>query len=370
VKPLLRMALGVVGAGVVALFLLPLLVAAVVGGRLQQVSQLAAEWDIPPAVVPALQQAGQLSGVPWFLLAGVASVATDFARHAPDGIDRGTTEGTAIFPVVVPPIAAGGGAGMFLVDPNPADPGLADPQDVAGAATWLAGRLGALAGDSPLASEPLSDPGAASFWEALLAGAPLVITEPAVNAATANAAGPAAGTPIQQFASAVLADIAAPLTTSNLGAFAAWAAGENTCAQFNPLATTQPEPGATPFNTLTDGGHVWNYPTLAVGVEATTTALTNGRYGPVISAFRADAGEAAVAAAVEASPWGTKRFGSPTYAGRQCGGSGSGSSSGSASPPPTLPTVTGADAVPATIVARAAVYQAIWEQMESLAAAG
>jgi hypothetical protein len=239
---------------------------------------------------------------------------------------------------------------------------------VADAATWLAGRLGALTQNSPLAAAPLNDPGVGSFWEAVLADAPLVITVPAVDGATAGAVGPAPGTPIQQFGSDVLSAIGAPLTTSNLGAFAAWAAGENTCAGFNPLATTQPEPGATAFNTLADGGHVWNYPTLAVGVQATVTALTNGRYGRVIAAFQADAGEAAVAAAVEASPWGTHRFGSPTYAGRECGGSGSGS--GSASPPPTLPTVTGPDAIPATIVARAEVYQAIWEQMEELAPAG
>jgi hypothetical protein len=366
VKPLLRLAVTVVGVGVAGLFLLPVLVAAVVAGRLQQVSQLAAAWDIPPEVAAALQEAGQQAAVPWFLLAGVASVATDFARHAPDGIARGGTAGSATFPVVVPPIAAGAGAGMFLVDANPeatvsGAAALADPQDVADAANWLARRLAALAVNPPASEAPLDGPSVGQYWEAVLAAAPLVIASPAPTGSSAAASAPAEGTPIREFGGDVLANIGAPVTDSNLGAFAAWAAGENTCAQFNPLATTQPEPGATPFNTLQDGGHVWNYPTLAVGVQATTAALTNGRYQPVIAAFQADAGEAAVASAVESSPWGTHSFGSPTYAGRQCRGP-----SPTPATTPSLPTVTGPDAVVATIVARAAVYQAIWEQLEQL----
>ncbi len=44
--------------------------------------------DVPADVLGAIQSAARQSGVPWVLLAGVASVATDFARHAPDGQPR------------------------------------------------------------------------------------------------------------------------------------------------------------------------------------------------------------------------------------------------------------------------------------------
>ncbi len=364
-KPVLRLTAAAVGSGVVGLFLLPFLVAAVLAGQLQQASQLAAGWDIPPEVVPALQEAGAQSSIPWFLLAAVASVATDFARHAPDGVLRGDTDGTAVFPVVTPPIGGSeGGEGMFLVDGARAGGGLTDAQDVRTAAAWLAGQLAALAQGSPLVKGPLSDPVVSRFWHDVLVAAPLAIITPAVGGADVAPVDPGAN-PIRQFGAAVLGNIAAPVSATNLDAFAAWAAGEGACARFNPLATTQPEPGATPFNNLDGGGHVWNYPTFAVGVQATTTALTNGLYQEVIAAFQASAGVAAVAAAVERSPWGTQTFGSPTYDAHQCGPSGP----DPGSPPPTLPTVTGPDAVPATIVARAIRYQAIWSQMEALAPA-
>jgi hypothetical protein len=352
-----------VAGGVMGLFLLPFLVAAVVAGQLRAASQLAAQWDIPPEVVPALQDAGQQSGLSWFLLAGVASTATDFARHAPDGVSRGDAVGTAIFPVVTPAIRlSGGGDGMFLVDRGRASSSLADPQDVRQAAVWLAGQLVLLAQGSPVALRPLSDPDAARFWQGVLAGAPVLISTPATGGADLAPVDPGAE-PIRQFGAAVMARIAAPTTSVNLDAFAAWAGGENTCARFNPLATTQPEPGATPFNNLGGGSHVWNYPNFSVGVQGTTTALTNGLYQPVIVAFQASAGVDAVTAAVARSPWGTKHFGPPTYPGRPCafGGPQSGA------PPSTLPTVTGPDPVAATIVARAIRYQAIWSQMTALA---
>nr|MDQ6944922.1 hypothetical protein [Actinomycetota bacterium] len=255
-----------------------------------------------------------------------------------------------------------GGSGMLLVDRSVAGPGLADPQDVRAEANWLAGQLALLARGSPVAQLPLSDPEAGRFWQKVLASAPLVIAAPAPGGADVTPVDPGAN-PIRQFGGAVLARIAAPVTSANLDAFAAWAAGEGTCARFNPLATTQPEPGSTPFNTFGAGYHVWNYPSFAVGVQATTTAMTNGLYRPVIAAFQASAGVAAVAAAVERSPWGTRTFGSPSYAGRQCGTAGPGPNV----VPPILPTVSGPDAVPATIVARAVRYQAIWSQMAALA---
>jgi hypothetical protein len=352
VKLLVQVGAIVVATGVLGLFLLSVLVVAVVADQIQA-SQTPPEWDIPPEVIPALQAAGAQAGVSWFLLAGVASVATDFGRNAPDGVARGTTAGTAIFRDVTPPIKTKeGGFGMFLVEADSATPVLSDPQDVSDAADWLAGQLAERSLESPLAQGSLTDPDVSQFWKSVLATAPLAITSAAPTGDDA-APVPSGANPIQQFGTAVLTNIGAPTSSSNLGAFAAWAAGEGTCAGFNPLATTQPEPGATPFNTLSDGGHVWNYPSFDVGVRATTTALTNGRYGQVIAAFQADAGVDSVAAAVEASPWGTHHFGSPTYAGRQCGGAA----------PSQPPTVSGPDTVAATIVARALTYQAIWSEM-------
>jgi hypothetical protein len=347
----------VVGTALLGLVLLPFLVVGVLAGQLQQAAQAGAQWDIPPAVLPALEQAGGQAGVPWFLLAAVASVATDFARHAPDEVARGDAPGTTIFPVVTPPIGAGPGQGMFLLGRGSAPAALGNPQDVLSAAAWLAGRLADLTAGDPLAQGALGDPEVDQFWERVLAQAPLSIAAAAITSDEAPVM--AGDDPIQQFGAAVLIHIAAPVTATNLGAFAAWAAGEGTCARFNPLATTQPEPGATPFNTLSGGGHVWNYPSMDVGVQATTTALTNGRYQRVIAAFQADAGVDAVATAVEASPWGTRHFGSPTYAGRSCGQAAS-------SPAPTPSTVS----IVATIVARASQYQSIWSDMELLGAAG
>ncbi len=360
-KAVLRLVAGTTAGGLLALFTFPFLVVAVVAGQIQQSAQVAAAWDVPPEVVPALRDAGLQAGIPWFLLAGAASVATDFARHGPDGVARGGVPGTAIFPTVAPPIAGG----MFLVDPHSGSPALADDQDVRAAAGWLAQHLAALVGGPVATAAPgladLTQPAAARFWQAVVAAAPLRILAVAPGGADVTPVDPGAN-PIRQFGGAVLARINAPVTAANLDAFAAWAAGEGTCARFNPLATTQPEPGATPFNTFGGGLHVWNYPSLAVGVEATTTALTNGLYQPVIAAFVASAGVAAVAAAVEQSPWGTRVFGSPSYAGKGCG-----TGAGPSAPPPTLPTITGADAIPATIVARAAHYQVIWSQMLALA---
>jgi len=369
VRPIAWLLMAALAAAVVGLLLLPLLVATVILGDIQQVSQVSTGWDIPPAVVPALQEAAAQAGISWFLLAGVASVATDFARHAPDGVDRGDTAGTAIFPVVTPPIGrVAQGQGMFLVDPRAGEPVLADAQDVRESAVWLASVLATLSQGSPLAAGDLSNAAVSQFWQHILVSAPIDIATPAPNGADQLPGSPVVpvtpgSNPIQQFGGAVLVRIAAPVTTGNLGAFSAWAAGEGTCAHFNPLATTQPEPGATPFNTLSGGGHVWNYPSFDVGVDATTTALTNGLYKQVIAAFQADAGVDAVAAAVERSPWGTHHFGSTSYAGLPCSNDGAGSSA----PPSTVPPVTetGPDAVPTTIVARAAQYQQIWDETET-----
>ena len=66
----------------------------------------------------------------------------------------------------------------------------------------------------------------------------------------------------------------------------AWARAEGGTAAFNPLNTTQPWPGATPYNTLPSGGHVWNYPSGYAGVHATAITLLNGHYDGIIRDLR------------------------------------------------------------------------------------
>jgi murein DD-endopeptidase MepM/ murein hydrolase activator NlpD len=134
------------------------------------------------------------------------------------------------------------------------------------------------------------------------------------------------------------------VTDANVEAIVAWAAGEGSCAGNNPLDTTQPKPGATPFNTLAGGGHVWNYPSPAVGLAATVETLHNGLYRPIVAALKASAGAAALEQAVRATPWGTGRFGSTTYAGPRCNGA---------------PGAGGGASIPDAIAARAAQYEAL-----------
>jgi hypothetical protein len=125
--------------------------------------------------------------------------------------------------------------------------------------------------------------------------------------------------PIAGFARDLLAALGDPATAANVDSIVAWAAGEGSCARFNPLDTTQAEPGAEPFNTLPGGGHVWNYPSLSAGIQATLETLTNGLYQPILDVLGASGGPAALQAAVRATPWGTLTFGSSTYRGATCG---------------------------------------------------
>lgn len=87
----------------------------------------------------------------------------------------------------------------------------------------------------------------------------------------------------QRFATDLLTGIGASPTTENVRLVGAWMSGEGTKAANNPLATTQPWTGATIFNTLKDGGHVWNYPDYSTGLAATKQTLTNGYYPGIVS---------------------------------------------------------------------------------------
>jgi hypothetical protein len=99
-----------------------------------------------------------------------------------------------------------------------------------------------------------------------------------------------------------------PQTRCNLAAVTAWEQAEGgnwaNSARFNPLDTTQPEPGSWGINSV----NVQAYPSWQSGFTATLATLGNGDYGPIRSALAAGGSAQAVADAVAASPWGTGAF--------------------------------------------------------------
>lgn len=104
-----------------------------------------------------------------------------------------------------------------------------------------------------------------------------------------------------QFGTDLLRRLGLPVTTENLRVMDAWARAEGTSARFNPLATTQSGPGATSFNSV----GVKNYPSYAVGLDATARVMVNGKYGGILAALARGNNADEVARAIAASPWGT-----------------------------------------------------------------
>ena len=93
-----------------------------------------------------------------------------------------------------------------------------------------------------------------------------------------------------------------PVTAENIRALTAWQQAEGTAAHFNPLATTQAGyTGETRFNSV----GVKNYASYEDGLDANVKAITNGRYGNILSALAQGNDAMAVARAVASSPWGT-----------------------------------------------------------------
>jgi hypothetical protein len=106
-----------------------------------------------------------------------------------------------------------------------------------------------------------------------------------------------------EFGLALLAELHLPDTQENRVALVAWMAGENTKAKNNPLATTMgaKADGVTKFN---DVG-VRNYPSAAVGVDATVRTLRLDHYAGVRLALQNGHDAELVLRRVAASPWGT-----------------------------------------------------------------
>ena len=101
-----------------------------------------------------------------------------------------------------------------------------------------------------------------------------------------------------------------PRTGSNMCAIESWERAEgghwNNSATFNPINTTQHEPGSSAISGNPDG--VQAYTSWHQGLVATVTTLNNGYYGPILAALRAGNSAQAVASAEAATPWGTGPF--------------------------------------------------------------
>jgi hypothetical protein len=110
------------------------------------------------------------------------------------------------------------------------------------------------------------------------------------------------------WASALLPAGGWPQTACNLAAVQAWEAAEGgnweNSAAYNPLDTTQSEPGSRVMNSA----GVRAYPSWQEGFAATLTTLGYPAYAGIRSALSAGDSAQAVAGAVAASPWGTGPF--------------------------------------------------------------
>jgi hypothetical protein len=109
--------------------------------------------------------------------------------------------------------------------------------------------------------------------------------------------------PYGQWAGVFLNEMGAPSCRDNLVAVVAWQLNEGTSADWNPLATTYYMPGSSAFNS----SGVRNYSSLASGLEATRSTLTEGSstylYQPIISSLRDCADAMTTAKAINRSSW-------------------------------------------------------------------
>ena len=132
-------------------------------------------------------------------------------------------------------------------------------------------------------------------------------TPPAAVTASTTIPGGNTYTP-SSWAAALLSAGGWPQTQCNLSAVTAWEQAEGgnwqNAARFNPLDTTQPEPGSSAMNSA----GVQAFPSWQAGFTATLTVLRNGLYGPILAALSSGGNAQTAADAVAASPWGTSPF--------------------------------------------------------------
>ena len=107
--------------------------------------------------------------------------------------------------------------------------------------------------------------------------------------------------PYGVWAAAFLNGIGAPTCFDNLLTMVTWQVQEGTTANWNPLATTYPMPGATNFNSV----GVKNYQSMEQGLEATRRTLDTTSYGypEILSALHRCPGSMVTARAINASSW-------------------------------------------------------------------
>jgi hypothetical protein len=110
-----------------------------------------------------------------------------------------------------------------------------------------------------------------------------------------------------QFAEAVLEGLGIHPTPANLEAFVAWENQEgghwNNSRKYNPLNTTLKMPGASYGG---QQGNIASYISWSQGVAATVKTLLSSRYAGVRHALATATDPMQIAAAVDASPWGTR----------------------------------------------------------------
>jgi hypothetical protein len=104
------------------------------------------------------------------------------------------------------------------------------------------------------------------------------------------------------FWQALLADMGAPASQANLDSLDAWLPHEEpwpSLAAWNPLDSTQPEPGSWVFNSV----GVQNYPDASEGAQADAVTLENGNYPMIVAALRSGSGVCGPSFAAEFSTW-------------------------------------------------------------------
>lgn len=107
----------------------------------------------------------------------------------------------------------------------------------------------------------------------------------------------------EQWATALLQAVDAPVCGNNLVSLVTWQTAENTTAAWNPLATTQSAPGTTDYNSV----GVKNYPSSAAGIAATVATLRGGYvtqgYGWILYRLATCADPDVTAGAINRSNW-------------------------------------------------------------------
>lgn len=105
-----------------------------------------------------------------------------------------------------------------------------------------------------------------------------------------------------EFTRAIYERIGAPINGARLAFGIAWAAFENTDAQNNPWATTEPWLDAIEYNRA----GVKNYRTIEDGIDATVATLLNGDYNYLLRILRDTRSTIRQCLnALDASPWGS-----------------------------------------------------------------